>query len=115
MTKSTPSSGPDSVKAILRAAHVLLQPPTPLPTGTAELQRRVKESWKAQPHSWDEGLAAVAHGILDYKTTDDAGTRTIGDLVRLRCLDLLLGLQGVLIKEFWPVEARAGYEAKDCT
>lgn len=129
MIKATRS--PSSVKDILEAAQILLQPPATLPTDSSELRARLNDSWRALPHSWDDGLAALARQISgsDQPDTEEeedldqliAGVEALstenqGDqkLFGLRCLDILVGLQAVLEKEFWPAESR-GHDAKDCT
>lgn len=128
---TTPASR-DSAKSILKAAHELLQPPSALPTDRLELGRRVQASWRALPESWNEGLTTIAKDLgevnggsgsaeeeleeIGTSITRSASPRKQGAvdlLVGLRCLDLLVGLQAILIREFWPAEVRGG-EARDC-
>ncbi|KAI9639557.1 uncharacterized protein MKK02DRAFT_39872 [Dioszegia hungarica] len=127
---TTPASR-DSAKSILKAAHELLQPPSALPTDRLELGRRVQASWRALPESWNEGLTTIAKDLgevnggsgsaeeeleeIGTSITRSASPRKQGAvdlLVGLRCLDLLVGLQAILIREFWPAEVRGG-EARD--
>lgn len=128
---TTPASR-DSAKSILKAAHKLLQPPAALPTDRIELGRRVEASWKVLSQGYNEGLAVIAKDLSEAGGGSDSAEAeleeigssiarsaiprkqgAVDQLVGLRCLDLLVGLQAVLIREFWPAGVRGG-EARDC-
>lgn len=126
---TTAKSNPESVKDIIKAAHLLLKPPGALPTTSTELRGRLNESWAYLSHRWDEELDAqpldidnsvrnIEDEADDVESNDAIGTSKDGErqikiLVGMRCLDLLLRLQAILSKEFWPAEFRQA-DPKDC-
>jgi hypothetical protein len=128
MTK-TPRS-PSNVKDCLESAQILIRPAGPFPTDVTELRVRLRDSWKALPHSWDDGLATLARQVSAEDESDTKEEESVDRLVAgvqalstkgqevqrlfgLRCLDILVGLQAVLEREFWPAESR-GHDVKDC-
>lgn len=137
-----PSKTEDEVtlKVLLAAGTALLRPPAPLPVEPTELVRRLEASGSLVPERWQSsrsawrGLSAIAEAVEDSSTptippkSDDGhldhDRPSVGKnhldraqamlLVGERCLDLVVGLQGWLEKEFWPSRFNDGLESRDC-
>ncbi|BEJ07469.1 hypothetical protein CcaverHIS641_0407380 [Cutaneotrichosporon cavernicola] len=110
--------GEPTLKTLLTAGNALLEPPNPLPSAPPALLQRLKASgellpWRERP-GWTEDLELEEIGDDD---TDPAKRKKRRDalvmLVGQRSLDLLVAMQGVLVKEFWPAEHKDGLVEKD--
>ncbi|GMK57294.1 hypothetical protein CspeluHIS016_0401280 [Cutaneotrichosporon spelunceum] len=110
--------GEPSLKTLLAAGNALLEPPNPLPSAPPALLERLKASgerlpWHDRP-GWTEEdeLEEVGDDDVDpakRKVRRDALVMLVGQ----RALDLLVAMQGVLSKEFWPIEHKDGLGEKD--
>ncbi|CAK9786131.1 hypothetical protein CC85DRAFT_257343 [Cutaneotrichosporon oleaginosum] len=106
------------LKTLLAAGNALLEPPSPLPSAPPALLARLKAAgdllpWRDRP-GWsdDDELEAVGDDGDDpvkRKARRDALVMLVGQ----RALDLLVAMQGVLAKEFWPAEHKDGMGEKD--
>lgn len=108
-----------TLKDLLLASKALLQPPAPLPSSPPELLSRLRESSALLP--WRDRAGWTEDDELDQIGDDDQDAairkQRRDELVRLvgsRSLDLVITMQAILVKEFWPVEQREGLDAKDC-
>lgn len=107
------------LKTLLAAGNALLEPPNPLPSDPPALLGRLKAAgdlleWRDRP-GWteDDELEEIGDGDSDLakrKARRDALVLLVGQ----RALDLLVAMQGVLAKEFWPAEHKKGLGEKDC-
>jgi hypothetical protein len=110
-----------ALKSLLKVGTTLLQPPAPLPSAPAQILERLRQSSLLVPEwrdraGWRE--EDELEEIGDDDETDAARRKERRDAlvlaVGLRCLDILVAMQGVLEREFWPVEQRGIMEPKDC-
>lgn len=105
------------LKQLLKAGYELLQPPAPLSNDSNDLRRQLDQSEKT--------LADDEHHREPKDRWCDCDSAAGGDHARdtkeeLRCLVtsrtefLLVEMQGILEKEYWPVEYRDGLVPGDC-
>lgn len=116
-------SEPDAVnlKTLLSSAKALLRPPQPLPSSPPALLERLRSSsellpsWRTKP-GWGEDDELDEIGDDDDSDKDKRKARrdALVKLVGKRSLDIVVGMQEWLEKEFWPLEARGGLDAKEC-
>ena len=116
-------SEPDAVnlKTLLSSAKALLKPPQPLPSSPPALLERLRSSsellpsWRSKP-GWGEDDELDEIGDDDDSDKDKRKARrdALVQLVGKRSLDIVVGMQEWLEKEFWPLEARGGLDAKEC-
>lgn len=115
---------PPCIRDLLDAGYTLLEPPAPIPSAPLALLDRLRNSaanvpvWRNRP-AWNEDDELELIGIDSDADTDPVKRKQRRDelvlIVGERCVDLVVGLQWWLSKEFWPVNLREGLSEKDCT
>lgn len=115
------SSTPEGIKTLLAAATALLAPPAPLPSAPPALLERLRASsallpgWRTRA-GWtdDDELEQIGDDDDEASPARKERRDALVQLVGRRCLDILLALQAILGKEFWPAEFKDGMGDKDC-
>lgn len=110
-----------NLKALLNSAKALLRPPQPLPSSPPLLLERLKASsellptWR-QKEGWreDDELEEIGDDDDSDKAKRKARRDTLVLTVGKRSLDIVVGMQEWLEKEFWPIDDRGGLDAKEC-
>lgn len=110
-----------NLKTLLAAAKALLRPPAPLPSSPPALLERLRSSsellpsWRNKP-GWGEDDELDEIGDDDESDKEKRKVRrdALVQLAGKRSLDIVVGMQEWLEKEFWPLDARDGLDAKEC-